>query len=83
MACTVVETVTFISSISTFFNLAGGHSGDRHLSEQNQLCYISVYISQLKMLFTGVQSETELFTRKVVKRHPLLSLKVIHALLQW
>ena len=55
--CTVVETVTFISSISTFFNLAGGHSGDRRLSEQNQLCYISVYISQLKMLFTGVQTE--------------------------
>ena len=55
--CTVVETVTFISSISTFFNLAGGHSGDRHLSEQKQLCYISIHISQLKVLFTGVQSE--------------------------
>ena len=55
--CTVVETVTFILSTSAFFNLAGGHSRDRHLSEQNQLCYISVYISRLKMLFTGVQSE--------------------------
>ena len=62
--CTVVETVTFISSISTFFNLAGGHSGDRHLSEQNQLYYVSVYISQLKMLFTGVQSEMSYLPEK-------------------
>ena len=61
---TVVETVAFISSISTFFNLAGGHSGDRHLSEQNQLCYISVYISQLTMLFTGVQSEMNYLLQK-------------------
>ena len=62
--CTVVETVTFISSIFTFFNPAGGHSGDRHLSEQKQLCYISVYISQLKMLFTGVQSEMSYLPEK-------------------
>ena len=55
--CTVVEIVTFISVFPHFFYLAGGHSGDRYLSEQKQLCYISVYICQLKMLFTGVQSE--------------------------
>ena len=62
--CTVVETVTFISSIFTFFNLAGGHSLDRHLCEQKQLCYISVYISQLNMLFTGVRSEMSYLPEK-------------------